>query len=362
MPRRAKVTPKQLPNGSWYIDTIALAERIRRQIAGVGLDASLLREYEAVAHRLATVDAPCRGKSITWIADWTIANYRGDSSTKTIAEWATTYKMLKKAAVRPKTYREVEQYIDPLVADFGHLAPSLISDGQLEQHVAAHPSRWHREKILRPFFAWLAGAECSRLTVLRDAPLRVSPFAYIPATPYKREEEEVHILTIAQVRSAIELAIKGHPAALGQFVFLVLTGLRPDAEAPAFWTLANHGWRKIDFTRELEKTKKRNRQLVLMPNVVAWLQYFKQHGTAMVCPRRAWRKFKAAAYPALAHVQDLARHTALSNYAKRLSVVELEYQFATSQDMIVNHYLSQIADDAEVDEFFGLTPASFGLQ
>ena len=106
-----------------------------------------------------------------------------------------------------------------------------------------------------------------------------------------------------------------------------------------------------------------------MPNVLAWLEYFKAKGTPMACPRRAWRKFKEAAYPKpatpdgvrLDHVQDLLRHTTLSNYAKRLSVVEIEYQFATSQDMIVSHYLSQIADDAEIEEFFSLTPASFGL-
>jgi hypothetical protein len=344
------------------------AERIKRQLSGTGADAAQLRAIDSALYRLATVDAPGRGKDLPFVVEWFLSNYAGDNSSKLLSAWIEEFKELKKAVVEAKSYREVEQYCDHCAAEFGHLTPRAITPIQMDTYMGANPSRWHRDKVLRNLFSWLSGEECRSLLVLQSAPLAASPFGAIPKPTYVRASEDVHALFIDRVRAAIELAIKEHPQALGQFVFGTLTGLRPDAEAPDFWALPNHGWRKIDFrrrlltvTREIEKTGKRNRQLVLMPNVIEWLEYFKAHNTQMTCPRRAWRKFKTAAYPDMARVQDLLRHTAISNYAKRLSVTELEYQFATSQDMIVNHYLSQIADEAEVDAFFALTPASFGL-
>lgn len=386
MPRVAQVKVEQVGPASWRVSTAALkpryricwpteaealrdAERIRRQLAGTGLRAEDLREYESVSHRLQTTDGPCRGKSITWLLEWSLANYHGDASDKILAEWATQYYDLKAAVVEAKTLREIRQYlIDHFAKEFGHLIPSQAGHEQLERYLAANPSRWHRDKTLRAFFSWLAGEECKRMATLPNAPLKTSPFAHIVKLPYKRASDEVAILYIAELRAAIELAIKKHPEVLGQLVFLVLTGLRPDCEAPPFWTSDKHGWRRIDFrrrlltvTKDLEKTGTRNRQLVLQPNVIAWLEYFKKHNTPMVCPRRAWREFKREAYPDRAAVQDLLRHTALSNYAHRLTVMELEHQFATSQDMIFQHYLAAIADEAEIDAYFALTPASFGL-
>jgi integrase len=386
MGRRAKVSVSQAGPNSWLVSTGAIkpryrkfwpteieanndADRIRRQLAGTGLDAALLREYEAAAHRLAITEGPCRGKSITWVVDWVLANYRGESSNKTLAEWASVYYAQKALVIEDKSLREIQQYLcDHFVAEFGHMMPAQISHEQLEDYLAANPSRWHRDKVLRAFFRWLAGEESRKMATLPNAPLAISPFAYIVKLPFERASEEVAILTVAEVRAAIELAIKKHPLALGQLVFLIFTGLRPDCEAPPFWKSEKHRWRRIDFrrrllsvTKDLEKTGARNRQLVLQPNVIKWLEYFQKNNTPMVCPRRAWRAFKAEAYPDRAHVQDLARHTSISNYAHRLTVMELEHQFATSQDMIFKHYLTAIAEEAEVDEFFSLTPESFGL-
>lgn len=248
-----------------------------------------------------------------------------------------------------------------------HLTPIDVTHTQIEAHLSANTSRWHRDKVLRNFFLWLTGAECRSMATLPNAPLTSSPFRHIVKLPYERQSEEVEVLYIAELRAAIELAIKEHPAVLGVLVFNVLTGLRPDCESPNFWTGEKHVWRKIDIkrklltvTKELEKTGKRGRQLALHPNVIAWLEYFKAKGTPMTCTRYAWRKFKKAAFPKKANVQDLLRHTAISNYARVLSVVELEFQFATSQDMILEHYLAMMSDE-DVEAFFALLPASFGL-
>ncbi len=387
MPRIAKVTPRQLPNGTWHIDTMATgkryrmtwpteheairdAERIKREIAGVGLNAADLREYDAAAHRLATTDLPGRGHSITFVVDWFLSNFVGSRSNRTLKEWAEDYVAEKKEAkLRAKSLREIRQYLtDHFIAAFGHLTPLQISTSQLKEYLAANTSRWHRDKVLRAFFSWLAGEECRKMITLTAPPLKQSPFAGIRKQEYERASDEIVFLSVTELRAAIELAIREYPEALGQLVFLAFTGLRPDCEAPPFWKSDKHGWRRIDFTRrlltvtkELEKTKKRSRQLVLQPNVGAWLEYFQRMGTPMVCPRRAWRNFKNAAYPAKRKVQDLLRHTALSNYAKRLPLFELERQFATSDDILLDHYLVQIADEAEVDEYFSFTPASFGL-
>lgn len=386
MPRLAKVNIRRIGPSSWEVNTAALtpryrkcwpsiaeaetdAERIRRQLAGTGLRADDLREYESAAHRLATTDLPGRGKSVAFAVDFFLANYAGDTSSRLIFDWVTDYKALKHAVVEAKTYIEIDQYLNHLcAAGFGGLTASQVTDEALRLHLKENSAPWHRDKVLRNFFNWLAGKECKRLTVLKTAPLKISPFAYIKKPAYTRVSADVHALHMDKIRASIELAIKSHPDALGQFVFGVLTGARPDCEAPDFWTLPHLGWSKIDLKRrlltiprEVEKTGKRNRQLVLPPNVVAWMEYFKAKGTPMVCPRRAWRQFKAEAYPEFQRVQDLLRHTAVSHYARRLSMSDLEIQFATSQDMIVNHYLSMIADDAEIEWFFTMVPADFGL-
>lgn len=385
MPRRPKIKVKPLKGGKWGYDTMATgtrqrptfdtieeaeraAEQLKRQCAGTGLNANRLRGYEAADHRLETTDAPGKGKDIVFVVDWFLEHYVGANSSKTIAEWATDYIAAKKLVVEDKTLREIQQYLtDCFAVEFGHLTPIDVGHSQIEAHLAAHTSRWHRDKVLRNFFLWLSGAECRSMATLPNAPLKSSPFRHIVKLPYERLNDEVEVLYIAELRAAIELAIKEYPEALGVLVFNVLTGLRPDCEAPKFWTGEKHGWRKIDFnrklltvTKELEKTGKRGRQLALRPNVVAWLEYFKSKDTPMTCTRYAWRKFKKAAFPTKANVQDLLRHTAISNYAKVLSVVELEFQFATSKDMVMEHYLAMISDE-DVEAFFSLTPASFGL-
>jgi hypothetical protein len=387
MPRTPKVIPRQLPTGKWHIDTTALgpryretwdtealairdAERIKRQIAGVGLMVDDLRAYDAAAHSLGTVECPGKGKDIAFVISWFQENYVGSNSQRALKEWATEYVEEKKLVVETKTLREIQQYLtDHYMPLFGHLTPMQVSTTSLKTYLAENTSRWHRDKVLRNFFAWLAGEECKNMATLEHAPLKKSPFVHITKLAYERARDEVVILYIAELKAAIKIAIEKHPECLGQLVFQVLTGLRPDCEAPPFWTSGTHGWRRIDFrrrlltvTKELEKTGKRSRHLVMVPNLISWLEYFQKHSTQMTCTRYAWRLFKKAAFPERAQkVQDLLRHTALSNYAKKLPEFELERQFATSDDMLMEHYLSQIADEAEIEEFFSFTPATFGL-
>ncbi len=246
MPRVAEVHVTKLRDGAWRVSTAALkpryrrtwpseseaicdADRIRRQLAGTGADASQLRAIDAALHRLSTVESPGRGKPLDFVVEWFLSNYHGDDNGKTIGAWATEYQDLKRTLVESKTMREIEQYVVPLVAEFGHMTPRGVSDAMLREYLAANTSPWHRSKVLRNFFAWLAGEECKRMTRLRNPPLNVSPFAYIRKEAYKLQGEEVAFLDVKAVRRAIEIAIKDHPEALPWFIFLTFTGVRPDA-------------------------------------------------------------------------------------------------------------------------------------
>ena len=64
---------------------------------------------------------------------------------------------------------------------------------------------------------------------------------------------------------------------------------------------------------------------------------------------------------AKAKENDIMRHTFISNLSRVEEIGEVCYQCATSMAMIRRHYKVLIADQKQVDEYFGILPQDFGL-
>ena len=363
-----------LPTGDRYRkkwDSLETAEkdkvRIQREHGGQGgLTLAGMQEVEVALHRLKTTPAPGQGKPVAFVIDWFLRNFKGeDTDTRTLNDLAIAYLARKKLRVEKKTYKEISIYVADFNKAFGHMRPVDVKADEIDQYLANESCRHARDKVLRAFFLWLTGA-ARKLAKLENPPLQRSQFDFIEH-PTPQTKTQTVILYVDEVRNLIREAIKQE--ALGWIVWSLFTGMRPEAESAAFWKLEGHGWAKIDLHRkvvivtdEIEKTGKRNREILIQPCLAEWIAYFKKHDTKMTFSRRKFRSVKAAAVPAKAAVQDILRHTTISNLVKITpSITEVCYQMATSQRMILKHYMAAINDHKQVEEFWSLTPKSFGL-
>ena len=362
-----------LPTGTRYRkkwDSLEAAEkdkvRVQREHGGQGLSLAGMQEVEVALHRLKTTPAPGQGKPVSFVIDWFLRNYKGeDTDARTLKDLAETYLARKKLRVQPKTYKEISIYVADFNKAFGHMRPVDVKADEIDQYLANETCRHARDKVLRSWFLWLTGT-AKKLAKLENPPLQRSQFDFIEKAHPPTKKQTV-ILYVDEVRKLIREAIKQD--ALGWIVWSLFTGMRPEAESAAFWKREGHGWAKVDLHRnvilvtdEIEKTGKRNREITIQPNLLEWIIYFKKTGTKMTFSRRKFRSVKLAAVPAKASVQDILRHTTISNLVKITpSITEVCYQMATSQRMILKHYMAAITDPKAVGEFWSLTPKSFGL-
>ncbi len=306
----------------------------------------------------------------------------------TLAEYAADYQARKKAKGKAKkTLKEIKVYLEPFVALFGHQKPSEITFKAIERYLATNTSRFHRDKVLRGLFDWLAG-KSKRLAALPDFPLDRSPFIHIER-PADAKSGHITILYIAEVKKLITAAIGTDQ--LAWVVWGLFTGSRPEAEAKHMWHVpkpkratrvqqaaaerakADAAWAQVDLDERRviitsSKLGGKTRSMVLQPNLVEWLVYFKAHGLYPRYSRCHQRPLWDAAFPGKADVQDILRHTAISNLVKLrgpsgplYSVGDVAAQCGTSVKMIEKNYLAQISDPRQVAEFWSLKPASFGL-
>ena len=345
----------------------AETERIRllREAAGAKLTAADLTDAETALFEIRKADAPINTMSMAKLVTWAIANYPAES-VQPLREYAEMFLARKKTQGRsPATIREIKSYLTQFCLQFGHLRPSEVLAEHLERYLSSVTSRASRDKVLRAWFDWMAG-EAKRMASLETPPLKRSPFRFVerPAPP---STGQTSILYLSEVKSLIEKAIGTDQ--LGWVVWGLFTGMRPEAEMRRFWNDPVHQWTKVDFHRRtilvgksLEKTRRRSREIIIQPNLMDWLAYFKATDTPIRYSRRHYRALKKAAYPSKMHVQDILRHTCISNLCKITQIHEVCFQCATSPQMIRTHYLAQIADPKEVEAFWNLRPADFGLK
>ena len=294
------------------------------------------------------------------------------SPEKTLSEYSTAYQARKIAkGKRPKTLKELARYLDHFVSMFGHQSPSEVTWDVLHTYLANHSSRWHRDKAIRQFFAWLAG-ESKSLAALPDFPLERSPFVHIDR-PVPVKKADTTILYVDEVKQLIAAAVGTDQ--LAWVVWGLFSGCRPEAEARSMWADPERAWRQIDLemcTATITSSKLQagnTRQLVIQPNLVKWLQYFRSEGLTPKYSRKHFRRLKSSTIPTKAKIGDILRHTAISNLVKLrgpkgaqlFSLSDVATQMGTSEKMIQRHYLAQISNPAAVEEFWSLVPASFGL-
>jgi hypothetical protein len=339
--------------------------RLLREAAGAKLTATDLTDAETALFEIRKADAPICTMSLAKLVTWAIANYPTES-VQPLRDYAEQYLTRKQTQGRsPATVRELKSYLNQFCAQFGHMRPSEITAKQLDLYLSNATSRYSRDKVLRAWFDWMSGAS-RRMASLERPPLTRSQFNFIDR-PSPQQVDQVQILYLSEVKTLIQQAIGTDM--LGWVVWGLFTGMRPEAEMRRFWRAPTHQWNKVDLHRrvihvskDLEKTRRRSREIVIQPNLMDWIAYFKATGTTILYSRRKLRELKTKAYPNKANVQDILRHTFISNFSKIAPIHEVCFQAATSQQMIRTHYLAQIADPKEVEAFWNLRPANFGLK
>lgn len=324
---------------------------------------------------------------MTHVARHFIESYK-PTTEKPLSEYSIMYLARKKAKGKaPSTLQEIELYLRPFVKLFGHQKPSEISSEAIDLYLADNSCRRHRDKVLRGLFDWLAGRS-KRMAALKDLPLQTSPFIHIDQPPQAVGGTPV-ILYVEEVKALIIAAIGTDQ--LAWVVWGLFTASRPLSEARAMWSprgpkhekqcakearikaACDKAWRHIDFARRTAtifsgKLRGRSRPLILQPNLIEWLKYFQSKGITPKFSKRNYRELKAAV-PAKAKVQDILRHTGISNLCKlcgpsgtpMYTLSDVAAQCGTSVQMIEKHYLAQISEPKAVEEFWSLTPKSFGL-
>lgn len=361
----------------WPTEAEALRDKelLLRRIAGVGIEKEQMRAVESSLHRLACTELPGRGKSIEFAVDWFLNHYKGEDNSKQLKEYADLYLELKKDTVEAKTLIGLNTYIPPFITEFGHLKPEQVTANALLEYLKSNTSRHYRDKALRPFFHWLTGQapkKATGLACLEYPPLTQDPMAFVPREKYKKKHP-TEVLTLAEVFRVLDEARKEEPGVLSWVIWLMFTGMRPEAEAIPFWALPDpdqpgrlpeQGWSKIDLERwqimvtdDLEKTGAVNRDITIQPCLREWIRYLQKHHPTY--SRRALRRIFEKAIPKK-RTQDILRHTYISFALKIMKESDLCYEAATSSKMIKKHYRRQIPQ-SEADKFWAITPAILGL-
>ena len=186
------------------------------------------------------------------------------------------------------------------------------------------------------------------------------------------EDHEIVVYSLDEVKNSIGLALM-----LGQgmyWIWCYFTGMRP-VETQKFWMLPGYGWNRINLehryivvNREIAKDKRR-RKILIRPNLLEWLKYFKAteelpFPDSMVTHRRNFRAIKLATIaPEKRTVRDVIRHTFITYRAHAFdrSFSCTAAEAGNSEKIIRNHYFDLLSDQNAVDEYWSLTPATFGL-
>ena len=129
---------------SWPTEFEALRDKelLMRRIAGVGIEKFQMRSVESALHRLGTVQAPGRGKSLEFVVEWFLVNFKGDDTSLTLNEYGAAYLAKKELKLEVKSMVEITSYIQHFMAKFGHLKPAEVSVAALEEYMKQSSARF----------------------------------------------------------------------------------------------------------------------------------------------------------------------------------------------------------------------------
>jgi integrase len=298
--------------------------------------------------------------------DYFIANFKDTSSSPTVAHCVAEFSKAHVVKKRANTVEEYGRYLDRLEERFGKYKITDLNRKVLTEYVAAFPSAGHHRKCLVAFFGYCSGT--SRKIPNPTPWLKENEARWIPLPP-KGDDHEIVILSLEEVKNALALALMYDD--LPYWIWALYTGMRPD-EIRKFWSLPGYGWERINLggnyivvNSEISKDKRR-RKILIRPNLKRWLLLFKQADERMypACHRLKFRAIKSALFlPEKCRIRDLLRHTYVSFRAAAFdhSLAVTAAESGNSEKIIKEFYLDLITNSADVDEYWNLTPASFGL-
>lgn len=321
-------------------------------MARAGLDEKVLQEARLAHDLLQTTRSDAKGISLLEAVRWFLANYRCRAGEMTVKEYAEIFLGHVQTGREERTLKEAKFYLGKFTPVFGSRQPSSITFHEIETHLLTLPSRPHRDKVLRGFFAWLTGR--SRYTRLPKAPLDESPFAFIPQPKYRRTGRPLS-LTVDEAQEFINAAAR--LGILPHVMFGMFAGLRPEAELPHFLEEP-----KFDFDRHCltlsgqdEHTKYYVREVPIRQGLESWLIAWKG-GFKMTNLTRKLRQLKAEVLPEEKRFEkDILRHTFLTALVALVGPERAAFEGKTSIKMLLRHYVTVMTRE-QAEAFFNLRP------
>lgn len=366
-----------LPNGRYHQKKHASAveaekDRIRllREHGGGGISSDELRICEIAQHKLTTCAGHARGHSILEAVDFFVEHYRDPNSAPRVELCIGAFFRQHVRKLREYSQIEYERNLIPFLRRFRKTSMSSFSPQVLTEYVRIKNGGVNLKKCLMGLFSFCAGG--SKKIKSQHHWLDSNPANLIQIS-CRRTDHEIAVYTLEEVRNSIALALLVGGAMY--WIWGYFTGMRP-VETQKFWTLPEYGWNRvyldagyIVLNSEIAKDKRR-RKIIIRPNLRNWLLYFRDNGESMfpgsmVTHRRVFRLVKRETIAAERRcVRDVIRHTYITYRAHAFdrSFAGTAAEAGNSERIIRDHYFDILTDQRAVDEYWSLTPTSFGLQ
>ncbi|MCW5555428.1 MAG: tyrosine-type recombinase/integrase [Verrucomicrobiae bacterium] len=327
-----------------------------------------LAEAEHAIRRLRdaqTVHPHLKGKSLQFVVDFALANYKEPTITIKVADAVEQFLQVKRVKKRRhRTITNLVSRLNKLVRAYGDRLVSEITMEHLEGLMNGCDygaiSQNHYRTTFRSFFGW-----CRKRKYCTSNPAEDIEVADV-------DDRDPEILTLDQAKALLQAAYQHKEGVLAPFVVLGLfCGLRPAEIGRLKWKMVNLTAKIITVTGGAAKKRKR-RHVELCSNVVEWLtpmignrimpKNFRRHFDAVrrLAGFRGSVSHQQADDALLAWPHDAIRHTAISCHFAAFEDEGKTAKWAgQSVDVMHNHYKGLVIKaDAEV--FWSWTPT--GIQ
>lgn len=328
-----------------------------------------------------TSNEDAKGKSLKFAVGWFVENYQDLGSQRTIAEYYSVYREMKKNAkgsmkVSEPTLREDDQYLrkgkEALCKEFGARKPSEITTAEIQAHIDGNTSQYHRAKALRTFFNWLAGEGKWH----NETPCLVrNPMKGVQSEGMNTVLKKT-VATNQEVCDLLKLANTKEYGFSGAFwAFLFYTGLRP-TEAERFWVSGNKfGWKQIQLEdaqpylhvpgEVIGKPGLPSRRVEIRPGFLQMLKEFKKGGEAeyplktltnwkrnrQAIKHKIWGK-RLTISSKMDEAKDITRHTFITNLYICEGMKVATRESGDSEKTLRQHYINTEVSEADADFYF----------
>jgi len=314
-----------------------------------------------------------KGKTIDFAVEWFIGHFKDDSEVLTIREYCKRFLELRhpeKGAqkVAPNTYKNNDHHLGKFSDCYGSRKPNEISTKDLREFCSSFATEIHPYKEVYGLYSWLSN-EHTRMEKLEHPVFHGvsdSPFFYYKRP--KEERSEILIATHKEVEKILKLAHE--EKVLPYFFFGFFLGVRPEElrkllSLPDVWTYIDLVKGIVVVPKEIEKTRKRSREIALKPSIKKWLKYFKEQKISLKPPEKAFiakrrKVLRTVLEIGRAKHPDIMRHTCISHRCKVDKLIhEVCRECATSEQMIRDHYQRFVTEN-EARLFFRIGPEVLG--